>query len=328
MTDAVPPTAPESVPEWASFLSSDQYRDFLAIVSSELDARALNGTIRDGVVRFDHPTAGQLSAGLQNLAQLCHQHPSRRWRKIVHDHFDLFERIESDRVAFDADARVLPRVQSLLKTRLCAAESLDVEDPGSLVTRDVGPGLVALLTFDRPEVVQSVSREQATEWPITIDEALKVGVENVRRGGRLAAKEFPLTGGTSLQALLAEDFFVSTHALFLGDYLPEDSRHGAIVAVPHRHAVLFHPIRDLSVLKAVEAMLVVAAGMFREGPGSVSPFLYWWQKEEWTLLPVEVQGEQVAFTPPPEFVELLEVLPPAEGEGPEGLDGGGENSLE
>lgn len=312
MTDAAPPPPADAVPDWASFLSVEQYRDFLAIVTAELDSRAVQATIRDGVVRFDHPTAGQLSAGLQNLAQLCHQHPARRWKRIVHDHFDLFEKIEADRVAFDADARVLPRVQSLLKTRLCATESLEVDEPGSLVTQVVGPGLVALLTFDRPEVVQSVSREQASGWPITIDEALKVGVENVRRGGRLEAKEFPLESGAALQALLAEDFFVSTHALFLGDYLPEDARHGAIVAVPHRHAVLFHPIRDLSVLKAVEAMLVVSAGMFREGPGSVSPFLYWWQKGEWTLLPVEVQGDQVSFTPPPEFVELLEILPPAE----------------
>jgi hypothetical protein len=88
----------------------------------------------------------------------------------------------------------------------------------------------------------------------------------------------------------------------LEDYVKE-APFGALAAAPHRHAVLYHVIRDRSAIKAINAMIPAAFGMFQEGPGSISPNLYWWQSGRLTLLPSRVTAKSIEFAPPPEFVE-------------------------
>ncbi len=86
---------------------------------------------------------------------------------------------------------------------------------------------------------------------------------------------------------------------------PAADRHGAIVSVPHRHALLFHVIRDGKVVDAVNWLVPLAAAMYREGPGSISPALYWWHAGALSLLPTRFDGRQIDVAPPPEFRQLL-----------------------
>ena len=67
-----------------------------------------------------------------------------------------------------------------------------------------------------------------------------------------------------------------------------------------------HAIRDATVLDAVNVMAPFVVEQFEEGPGSLSPHLYWWHGGELERLVVD--DDEGSITPPDGFVALLERL--------------------
>lgn len=57
------------------------------------------------------------------------------------------------------------------------------------------------------------------------------------------------------------------------------SPHGVLFAIPNRHLIAYHNVVDAGVLKMVEALLGFARNYFEQGPGSVSPDLFFWHGE-------------------------------------------------
>jgi hypothetical protein len=80
--------------------------------------------------------------------------------------------------------------------------------------------------------------------------------------------------------------------------------------VPNRHTLVWHAIiGDASALRALDAMVVMAASLHAEGPGAISPNLYWWKDGALRTLPTRETDEHYEFVPPDDFVdEVLEVL--------------------
>ena len=83
------------------------------------------------------------------------------------------------------------------------------------------------------------------------------------------------------------------------------------MAIPNRHAMALHIIRDLEVqAEATRVMLGWLDQAHREGPGSISPHLFWLSPDN-ELLQFEADGDKndvLSVTPPRRFVE--EVLLP------------------
>ena len=120
-------------------------------------------------------------------------------------------------------------------------------------------------------------------------------------------QEVPAQGSVFTIAI-DDSFYVATRALRLVDELPPGTV-DAVFAVPNRHMLLWHAIRDMSVVGAMQAMMQVTSKAFLDGPGSISDQLYWWHDGEVVHLPVRAQGKSIDFMPPDEFVELLNTLP-------------------
>ena len=117
-------------------------------------------------------------------------------------------------------------------------------------------------------------------------------------------------GASGMVACFADHFFAASHALILGERLPPEAKDGAVFAVPHRHALLYAPIVDLGVVGSLNRIIASAVGMFQQGPGSISPGLYWWRDGSVTLLPAQLDGQKVAFAPPDDFISVLNGLAP------------------
>ena len=83
-------------------------------------------------------------------------------------------------------------------------------------------------------------------------------------------------------------------------------------SVPHRHALLYAPLVDLGVVESINNLIAMGASLFQQGPGSISPALYWWRgPTSVTILPSQVDGNNVQFAPPDDFVQVLNSLPAA-----------------
>jgi hypothetical protein len=174
-----------------------------------------------------------------------------------------------------------------------------------VVRRPLAAGIQALLTIDLPTAVQSVSRDQVEKWGRPVDELFELGMANVR------AQDVPIddvVDGTRIRMLVGDSFFTTTWALMLERYLEPVSEHGALVTLPHRHLMLFLPILDVSVVQAIGPLLTIAQRQYQAGPGSISPSLYWWRNGTLTLLPASATKKGVNFTPPDEFVQVLNAL--------------------
>jgi hypothetical protein len=303
----------DDVPDWAKFFSLDDYRSFLGAVDEEMRRRQLPFEFGDGTVHVFPPEGEDADYGLLNLAQTCHASGRADWPGTIREHFDNAFRSSRDSRELDAKSESLDAVRSSLKVRLYHTDYLDQMGGGGLVHRVPAEGLIETLVYDLPGSVRTVPPEHVRKWGVSTDELFRIGLANVKAEPPPVKQSFDVGKGALIQALVGDSFFTASHALFLEDHLAPRPAFGALVAVPHRHAVLFHPIESMRVVGAVNSMIPIAFGMYQEGPGSLSPGLYWWKTSALTLLPTKVSAQSISFSPPDEFVkEVLDRVPEPE----------------
>jgi hypothetical protein len=301
----------DDVPEWARFFKPQDYQAFLDALLADMERRGLAYELGEGTLRTAAPGEEPADYGLLNLAQLCNATESAEWPATIARHFDSAFGCARESAEVDARANSLEAVRPYLKVRIYHADYREQVGADRLVHRVPAEGLVETLVYDLPGSVRSVPPDHARRWGLGEAELFRIALENVRAEPRPAVQAFDVEGGAAFHALVGDSFFTASHALFLEEYLRPAPEHGAVVAVPHRHAVLYHAIRDMRVMLAIQSMIPVAFGMYQEGPGSISAGLYWWQGAgRLTHLPTHVRSTSVEFSPPDAFVrEVLNRLP-------------------
>ncbi len=312
-------------PEWASMFAPDEWAWFVATLVADLDGRGITHRfdMEAGCLHIDVVGPVPNVLGLQNLAQICRARRRDAWAGAMKSHFDIALDPRNSKGA-DELAKDWGLARDAVKIRLYREDHLPSLE---LVTWHVAEGLVAVLTFDLPESVISVRRSDRDTWEVDDEELYETALENVRREGLLVSNKIEVGDAASVYVLEGgATFFAASHALFLEDYLMNESmvspagfqgEFGAVIAIPHRHVVIYHPIDDLGAVAAIQSMLVTAANMFAEGPGSISSDLYWLPPDDHegedllVRLPCERVDDALRFTPPPEFARVLSSLSPA-----------------
>lgn len=312
--------SPSRAPGWASFMSGDEHRDFVAAVERHFRRRGLRTRIEDGGLYVDSPSGGSSDSpsggpsdspvspdspevyGLSNLAQLCHQLERSEWPAAIETHFrNLAEASASETDLTDPDV-----ARPLLKVRVYRRTEMPPGAFAGLVTMPLTPDLAGVLVYDLPTSVRTVSRETVREWPDPVDRLFAIALEHLAAEVPTYERaDLALETGGSVTGLSAPSFFVASQVLRLGDELG-DVRNGAVVAMPNRHGLFWHPIREArSTIAAIKALLPIAHRLYEDGPGSLTPELHWWHRGALTLLPSRVDGVRIDFAPPEAFNQLL-----------------------
>jgi hypothetical protein len=290
-------------PEWAAFFSGSEYRQFLDVVVADLRRRGLDPQVGDGFITADTGGEEPTQWGLANLAQRCNQEDPSRWESIVATHFTALQQmVGRDLDALGAD---FEQVRPILRVRLMPDESMGGVAIGETASRRPASGIVANLVYDFPDSTASVHEDHLAGWPVDADEAFDIAIANVRAEPPPAAETID-ADGVELNVMAGDSFYVASRALFLGELL--DGARDGVFAVPNRHVLIWYPLADLSVVKAMSPMFQIAMNLFREGPGSISDQLYWWRGGEFVHLPHTATGKNINFVPPDDFVALLNGL--------------------
>lgn len=300
----------DQVPDWASFFPEEDFRIFMAALRQDLAARNLPHEVDATVGSVQVSLADQEAQafGLHNLAQVCHQSSRGEWPDLIERHLDVALSVFTGGMDFvERLGRDFSRARPLLKLRLYPEDYPETGIP--MVYRPLVEGLVVVLVYDLPQSIATVPLDHLRAWRRTEDELFELALQNVRAAGKLEHSTVPLPQGGQLELLTGMDnYFAATHLLCLEDHVSQPPAAGLLVGAPNRHGLVIHRITDLSVMGALQALLGAIPGMFAEGPGSISPNLYWWREGTLTLLPSLIEDGQINFTPPSEFIDMLNEL--------------------
>jgi hypothetical protein len=296
-------------PAWANFFTPEQYQRFVECVAAHFTKRKRRFTLGDGVVYVeDGKPGGKHQLGLLNLAQMCANNEPKDWAEIVTDHFRTLEKSYSEQKVLEERIDDFARVAELLAVRLWPEDYLADLDRKKILHRRELPGTISALVFDLPSSIRNVTPEEIKSWGKSETELFRIGLANVMENCIPDVTEQDLGEGITLTLFSDESFFVASHALLLEEHPDCIGTFGALVGIPHRHVMLAFPIQDTRVLQAVHMMIPIIAGMERDGPGSISPLLYWYKDGDYTNLPYRIEKNTLNFSPPQEFVELLNLL--------------------
>jgi hypothetical protein len=254
--------------------------------------------------------ANRLHVRMRDLRQLARLVPRDDWPAMVSDHVStIVTAIEEP-----LDLSNFELAQHLLRTRIYPAEA----DNGILAARPFVPGLIEAVVVDTPTTVRTVTIEEAQDWPVSLESLFILGRANVRSDGPLQCEEQEV-GGVRFSVLQGWTFYAATHAAWLEEYL-ELGPYGALVVVPSRSMIAAYPIQGRGgaepwvasppgygpVVLAATELQVLAQHAYEEGPGSLSPHLFWWRAGALTLLETQYDGDSVVL--PNEFLAVLATL--------------------
>ncbi|MFG2340855.1 immunity 49 family protein [Streptomyces yangpuensis] len=182
---------------------------------------------------------------------------------------------------------------------------------GMRYARVVADELVFAYALDEPTSVRS----------LTDADVERAGAEEVGRAARanlmrvpVGYEEITLEGRATLHSVFGDSHFVASKALYLGELAlqvtGESLPHaGALVVVPTRHLLAFHPIADGSVVQALNDLAMYGLGAYEDGPGRLSPRVYWWHRGGLTSLTVvDEETRTLSLEPPQELVALMKGL--------------------
>ncbi|MCW2666802.1 MAG: hypothetical protein JWN57_1764 [Frankiales bacterium] len=235
--------------------------------------------------------------GLDDLRAQCALLPRAAWTDVL---TEALQGLARGREA-SADLADPDVAGPLLRTRVQAEGAVLVDD---VVHAPLCPGLVETLAVVLDGALAPVSTTLARGWGVPLPDLLE-------RGRRQAMADGPPTvgpvdlGGPEVVAVQTESAFAATHLHHLADLL-EVPAAGALLALPTRHLLLAAPLlRRDDTLHAAQALLVNAERLWRDGPGGLSPDLFWWTGGRLVPLP----GTPTSLSPPVAFVEVLDRLP-------------------
>jgi hypothetical protein len=281
------------IPEWAPFTDEDDWRAFAAVVEEDIAARGWRLDLETGFAQDDVNRYG-----LFNPALACQELPGEEWAAAVHSHFEAVVATDLERhFAGPEEAR------ASLKARLLEdAYFQDVPVEG--LWRRVADDLRLVLAYDLPQAVTIPAAEEVRELGAD-DELFALALDHTRAeaGIELARHEFP-EGDRPLFVLSGDSYFVSTHALWAGELDPPASEHGTLVAVPSRHTLLAHPIRDAGAVTALTHLLELAQRLC-SGPGALTEAIYWLRDGELERLEAWLDDEGAHFAPSERFTALM-----------------------
>ena len=298
------------VPEWAPFFSREQFERFINLLGDYFKRHKSKIKFEDTHAPRVRVTGGSFPQGhygVMNLAQVCNQVPGDEWPQRIADHFDSLIAAARDHERFNVREAEFEQVREMLAVRIGDEQSLPID---KLIFRRDLPGTISYLVFDLPNSVESVPPELPEKWGKSVDELFELGLANVKKTAKPSIEQVEIQHGVSFTAYTGESFFTASFALKLNELDGATGPHGTLVAIPHRHVLLFHRIENADAIFAVQHLGVLAVNLDEQGPGSISPNLFWYRNGTFTSLPFRIEGDSFHFRPPDEFMEMLNGLQP------------------
>jgi hypothetical protein len=298
----------QAAPGWTNFPNFSDYDAFVTLVKKYFDQKRLKFTVEEDIVVVEDPGWPYRQLGLSNLAQMCKQSRRSQWKSLIKEHFDGMHRADAFEQTFYAQAHDYAYAAPYIGVRVYPKEYISHVGEEVTIKRDLAEDLVVLLVFDFPHSVSNIRPETTIQWEKTNEELYEAGFGNTRMNysSEVSAED---VNGIKIWFIQGDHFFVANAVLDLQLQPIPNGIYGALVGVPHRHAVMVYPIDNLDVVRALQPFVDILQGLFKDGPGSISESLYWYRDGQLTNLPYALNGNAFEFTPPQDFLDMMNGMP-------------------
>jgi hypothetical protein len=297
----------EQVPEWANFFTEDEYSNFIIAVTQYFSKLGADFRVDNGVLLVDENAFGFGQLGLLNVAQRCKQSDESDYDEIVRAHFESMRRSKEFTDKFEEYVDDFEQAKAYIGVRLYAYDYISHLGEDKVLGKPYAEGIYAMLVFDLPDTVMNIQPEQLEKWGKSLEEVYALGIENIQNKYAFDFRKEDIEGMDIFFSI--NDHFFTGNILFdIDQYEGALGKKGALVGFPHRHTIIFKPIDSMDFLSALNFMISATYGMHQEGPGSVSPHLYWYYEGKLMHLPYEIEDNTLKFIPPQEFNDMLEDL--------------------
>lgn len=197
--------------------------------------------------------------------------------------------------------------------RLVAEESIPMEARGQFsYLQPLATDLLAGIALDTPDNVRVLSdREVAlVEWD-TLAAAARANLLSEP----VNYDTVDLPGGAVLHLLgHPESVFAASKVLVFEEAVraaggPEIADEGVLLVVPNRHNLAFYPLADRHVAEAVNALAQFGQGAYEDGPGCLSPRVFWWRADALTSITLfDQESRTMRISPPDELMTIMRRL--------------------
>jgi hypothetical protein len=173
-------------------------------------------------------------------------------------------------------------------------------------------GVLEMLVADGQETVHYLPAEDITALggPAALQ---RIGRDNLRTVLDAVHDEDVVTAAGARFTLLSGDsVYVASLALLLPEVIARLAPGtggmplGVLVIFPVRDLLAFHVIRDRNATVTLQEFAKIAATMYEEGTGPLSPHVHWWRGGPWDTV-TTIAGEPVAGQLGPDLRSALEI---------------------
>lgn len=295
------------VPEWASFFNEKEYQEFIKAVDNYFVKKKLSYEQQGSMLVVGENNFGFSQMGLVNVAQVCKQDKTAVYEKIVSRHFETMIRANEFESEFEKIVTDYDKVKKYIGVRIYPADYATNIGEDFTLGKSFAGDTYAMLVFDLPDSIANIKPEQADKWGKTVEELIETGIENIKQNYpfEISKQKF---NDFDIWFVQGDHFFTPNIVFDLENHPKMIGSKGALIGMPHRHAVIIYPIESIDIIKAINGLIPTIYGMNQEGPGSVSNKLLWYKDGQFVNLPYNIQEQKLQFIPPAEFVELLNTL--------------------
>ena len=236
--------------------------------------------------------------GLVNLAQELAGIPTGEWP----------ERVGERLAMLGATSPEYPPDYEQAGPNLRIRLSADGSQPGWAAYRRICDGLDEVLMMRNEVGCITVSPSQVASWGISIDRAFADGRQQTiwdePRERKILAR------GDSKVVWVRANFFASSVLLSLDHLLSRTNKFGAIAMAPCRDALLYAEVIDDRITASVAGLIEIGSQWYVDGPGSISPEVFWYQRDGRISRLVKAVGREFVPCWGSEFSKVLAHLEP------------------
>ncbi|MGV2917368.1 hypothetical protein [Streptomyces alfalfae] len=172
--------------------------------------------------------------------------------------------------------------------------------------------LLAGVALDTPDQVRVLDDRDVTlvEW-----ESLMAAARRNLLSEPVNYDTVELPGGAVLHILgHPESVFAASKVLVFEETVraadgPEIPDEGVLLVVPNRHNLVFYPLTGKHVPEAVNSLAQFGQGAYEDGPGRLSPRVFWWRAGVLTSITLfDQESRTMRISPPDELMMIMRRL--------------------